>query len=56
MTSSPDPDWPNPIATLPSWWTPHPDAILQPPRPEITPSARILEHAAQHDTELEAGT
>ena len=27
------------------------DAILQPPRPEIIPSARILQLAAEHDTE-----
>jgi hypothetical protein len=52
MTPSQVPDWPGHGTTLPSWWTPHPDAILQPPKPEITPSSRILEHAA----ELEAGT
>ena len=28
-----------------------PDAILQPPRPEIIPSARLLQLAAEHDTE-----
>jgi conjugative relaxase-like TrwC/TraI family protein len=32
-----------------------PDAILQPPRPEITPSAEILQLAAEHDIEPEAG-
>jgi hypothetical protein len=31
------------------------DAILQPPKPEITPSARILQLAAEHDVEPEAG-
>ena len=31
------------------------DAILQPPRPQITPSAEILELAAEHDNEPEAG-
>ena len=30
-------------------------AILQPPKPEITPSARILQLAAEHDIEPEAG-
>jgi hypothetical protein len=35
--------------------TPGQDAILQPPRPEITPSARILQLAAEHDIEPEAG-
>jgi hypothetical protein len=32
-----------------------PDAILQPPKPEITPSAQILQLAAGHDIEPEAG-
>ena len=31
------------------------DAILQPPKPEITPSAKILQLAAEHDIEPEAG-
>ena len=35
--------------------TPGQDAILQPPKPEITPSARILQLAAEHDIEPEAG-
>ncbi len=34
--------------------TPGQDAILQPPKPEITPSARILQLAAEHDIEPEA--
>jgi hypothetical protein len=41
--------------TLPSWWAPRPDAILRPPKPEITPSAKILQLAAEQDMELEAG-
>jgi hypothetical protein len=41
--------------TLPSWWAPRPDAILRPPKPEITPSAKILQLAAEQDIELEAG-
>ena len=40
--------------TLPSWWAPRRDAILQPPKPEITPSATILQLAAEHDIEPEA--
>jgi hypothetical protein len=32
-----------------------PDAIWQPPKPEITPSAEILQLAAEHDIEPEAG-
>ena len=31
------------------------DAILQPPKPQITPSAEILQVAAEHDIEPEAG-
>jgi hypothetical protein len=41
--------------TLPSWWAPRSDAVLRPPKPEITPSAKILQHAADQDIELEAG-
>ena len=40
--------------TLLSWWAPHRDAIVQPPKPDITPSARILRLAAEHDAEAEA--
>jgi hypothetical protein len=32
-----------------------PDAILQPPKPQITPSAEILQLAAEYDIEPEAG-
>jgi hypothetical protein len=54
MTPSEDPDWAASGATLPSWRAPHHDAILQPPSPEITPSATILQLAAEHDIEPEA--
>jgi hypothetical protein len=54
MTPGDNPDWAAPGTTLPSWWAPPPDAILQPPKPEITPSATILHLAAEHDTEPEA--
>ena len=37
-----------------SWRASRLDAILQPPKPEIIPSARILQLAAEHDTEPEA--
>ena len=49
-----DPDWAALGATLPGWWAPHRDAILQPPKPEITPSVTILRQAAEHDIEPEA--
>ena len=42
--------------TLPSWWAPQRDAILQPPKSlEITPAARILQLSDEHDVEPEAG-
>jgi hypothetical protein len=54
MTPREDLDWAGLGDTLPSWWVPHRDAILQPPIPEITPSAAILQLAAERDAELEA--
>jgi hypothetical protein len=39
MMPGDDPDWAAPGATFPSWWAPYSDAILQPSKPEITPSA-----------------
>jgi len=36
---------------LPAWRASDRDAILQPPKPEITPSARILQLAAEHIAE-----
>ena len=50
-----DPGW-NGLDTLFSASrTPGQAAILQPPKPTIAPSTRILEHAAEHDIEPEAG-
>jgi hypothetical protein len=39
---------------LPSWRASRRDPILQPPKPQITPSARILRPAAERDAEPEA--
>ena len=55
MTPRKDLDWAVLGDTLPSWWTPRPDAILRPPKPEITPPSKILQLAAEQDIELEAG-
>jgi hypothetical protein len=55
MTPRKDLDWAGLGDTLPSWCSPRPDAILRPPKPEITPSATILQLAAEQDIELEAG-
>ena len=39
---------------FPSWPRPARDAILQPPKPEIRPSQRLHERAADHDIDREA--
>ncbi len=49
-----DVDWDGLGETLPFWWAPRRDAILQAPKPDITPSARILQLAAERDAEPEA--
>jgi hypothetical protein len=46
---------PVPGEASPAARTPWRDAILQPPKPQITPSAEILQVAAEHDSEHEAG-
>jgi hypothetical protein len=48
-------EWPDRGQTSPFVWAPCRDAILQPPRPETSPSVRILQLAAEHDIEPEAG-
>jgi hypothetical protein len=45
----------NPGEASPASRAPWRDAILQPPKPQITPSAEILRVAAEHDIEPEAG-
>lgn len=40
--------------TLSPLWKPHRDAILQPPKPQITPSAKILQLSGEHVVEPEA--
>jgi hypothetical protein len=49
-----DPDYENHGPAFPSWTGPQPDAILQPPKPQIQPSQRILERTADRDPDLEA--
>ena len=51
---SEDPDWDDLGHAFPSWNPPGRDAILQPPKPQITPSAKILQLAGERDTEPEA--
>ena len=49
-----DPDYGDLGQAFPIWTGPGKDAILQPPKPEITPSPLVLERAADRDAELEA--
>ena len=46
-----DPVWGDLGEAFPAWQASGQDAILQPPKPEITPSARILQLAAERDRE-----
>jgi len=49
-----DPVWGNLGEAFPAWQASGRDAILQPPKPEIIPSARILQLAAEHEPDHEA--
>jgi hypothetical protein len=51
---SEDPDHADLGQAFPAWRTRGKDAILQPPKPEIRPSARVLERAADRDRDVEA--
>jgi conjugative relaxase-like TrwC/TraI family protein len=55
MVPAGHPDYDGLGPAFPAWTSPGRDAILQPPKPQITPSARILEVAADRDLELEPG-
>jgi len=50
---SEDVAWSGPGEASPALRTRWPDAILKPPKPQITPSGEILQHAAEHDIEPE---
>jgi hypothetical protein len=54
MVPSKDPDWADLGEAFPAWQAPDRDAILQPPKPQITPSAKVLQLAQERDTEPEA--
>jgi len=51
---SEDPDYGDLGQAFPPWPASARDAILQPPKPEIQPSARILERALDHNLDMEA--
>jgi hypothetical protein len=54
MTPAEDPDYGNLGPAFPSWAGPDRNAILQPPRPQIQPSPRILECATGREVDIEA--
>jgi hypothetical protein len=49
-----DPDYGDLGQAFPLWNERPKDAILQPPKPEIRPSAQVLERAADRDRDIEA--
>jgi hypothetical protein len=51
---SKDLDWAGLDETFRSPWTSHQNAILQPPKPQITPSATILQLVSERDADHEA--
>jgi len=51
---SEDPDWEDLGEAFPAWNRPERDAILQPPKPEIQPAAKILELAREREPGREA--
>jgi conjugative relaxase-like TrwC/TraI family protein len=51
---SEDPDYGHLGQAFPPWPGPARDAILQPPKPEITPSPQVLQRAADRDADPEA--
>jgi hypothetical protein len=54
MLSSEGLNWADLGETSPSFWAPRQDAILQPAKPQITPSATILHLTAGRDAGHEA--
>ena len=54
MVPSEDPDWGDLSEAFPARQAPSRDAILQPPKPQVTPSEKILQLAAQCETNPEA--
>ena len=54
MIPAEDPDYEDLGPAFPSWTGPDRDAILQPPKPQIEPSPRILERAAGREADVEA--
>ena len=54
MMPAEDPDFEHAGRAFPTWTALGRDAILQPPKPQITPSERILERVSGRDLDMEA--
>jgi len=54
MIPAEHPDFEDLGPAFPAWTPPERAAILQPPKPQIPPSGRILEHVADRDQDMEA--
>ena len=54
MIPSEDPDYGDLGQAFPAWPAPGREPILQPPKPEIQPSPRILERVMDRDADWEA--
>ena len=54
MIPADDPGYGDLGQAFPAWASFGPDAILQPPKPQIPPSARILQRVADRDADIEA--
>ncbi len=54
MVPADDPDYADLGPAFPAWPSSAPDAILQPPKPEIRPAQLILDRAADRDADWEA--
>ena len=54
MILADDPDYEDLGPAFPAWTGPDRDAILQPPKPQIQPSPRILERVTGRDLDMEA--
>jgi hypothetical protein len=55
MIPAEDPDYGDLGQAFPAWTGSSREAILQPPKPQIRPSARVLERAADREADIEAG-
>jgi hypothetical protein len=54
MIPAEEPDYGDLGQAFPPWPAPVTGAILQPPKPEIQPSPRIMERGTDYDLDMEA--